>query len=163
MEILQSLKEYSLFQELSEVELRKLAGLVKVRKYRPGQLIFNWGEAGGILYLIKKGLVEISIPLKNSDYGFEKVSKLTDGNYFGLLSFLDGKEHSARATAVNETEVLLLIKQDFEKFVQQDLLLGIELQTKIAARILYHYCPVNNRINSTGYNQMFQLFGNHIA
>ncbi len=145
MEILKILGTHPFFRTLAEDELKQLAALVKVRKYKPGQLIFNWGEDGGMLYLIKNGAVEISIPLENSDYGFKRVSVLTDGNCFGLLSFLDGKNHSARATAVNETKVFILIKRDFERFIRQNPHSGIELQTKIATGILNILRGMNKR------------------
>jgi CRP-like cAMP-binding protein len=145
MEILKLLKAYSLFRTLSEKELRQLAGLIKRERYQPGQPIFNWGERGGKLYLIKKGVVEISLPVDSPGYGAQKVSLLSDGCYFGELSFLDGNEHSARATAVEETELLVLDKQDYERFMQQNLRSGVIIQERITDGILNILRVMNKR------------------
>ncbi len=60
----------------------------------------------------------------------------------------------------------MLIQAFGELAEQSNCQVMLTTHTPMLARLVptsSHYCPVNNRINSTGYNQMFQLFGNHIA
>jgi CRP-like cAMP-binding protein len=156
MKIMKLLKEHPLFCDVSEEELVQLAKLVKLKKYQPGQVVFNWGERGGNLYLIKQGRVEISLPLHTSHYGPQKVSILDAGSHFGELSFLDGKEHSARVTAITETELLVLSKRDYDKFIQQNLRRGVIIQNRIISSILDIVRLMNKRYSLRPFIEQFQ-------
>ncbi len=110
--VLRQLRKYVLFREFSDEELRIISKAAKEESFEAEEIIFNYGEEGGTLYLIAEGMVEITIPIMRFDSREERVSVLKEGDCFGELSFFDGKEHSARASALKHLEMLIIRKQD---------------------------------------------------
>ncbi len=53
------LKQASLFTDLAHGDLRRLARIVHERAYRDGEIIFEQGTPGTALYLLRGGMVEI--------------------------------------------------------------------------------------------------------
>jgi CRP-like cAMP-binding protein len=54
------LKQVSLFTDLAHGDLRRLARVVHERVYRDGEIIFEQGTPGAALYLLRGGMVEIT-------------------------------------------------------------------------------------------------------
>ncbi len=107
------LKEQILLKELNEDELNIIAGKVQELSFPMGKMIFMEGEETKGIYLIKKGKVEIS---KTTPDGWKQtLAVFTDGHFFGELSVIeDKKEHGAIATAIEDTDVFLLKKDDLK-------------------------------------------------
>lgn len=139
------LKKMPLFENLSEGELKQLNQLLQGKKYAAGEVVFNQGEPGGNLYLIEKGHVQISILIKGLINEFEKIAVLKEGNFLGALSLFDNKEHSAKATALTDTKVLILTRDDFRNIVQQNPQRGIELQEHIILALTSIIREINTR------------------
>jgi len=53
------LKEVSLFTDLAQGDLRRIARIVHERVYRDGEFIFEQGTPGAALYVLRGGMVEI--------------------------------------------------------------------------------------------------------
>jgi CRP/FNR family cyclic AMP-dependent transcriptional regulator len=99
-----------LFSSLEEDQLASLAKKLTAREFRRGEIIFHKDDPGASLYIIKMGQVKIST---SSPEGDEMIlAILTDGDFFGELSTLDGKERSATATAMAPTRALSLHLRD---------------------------------------------------
>ncbi len=142
---LRQLRKYVLFRELSDEELELLARAAKEESYEADEIIFNYGEKGGTLYLINTGMVEITIPIMRFDSREERVSVLKEGDCFGELSFFDGKEHSARASALKHLELLVIRKEDYDRIIKENLEVGFEVQGKILAKIVNIVRDMNTR------------------
>ena len=61
------LKQVSLFEDLGHGDLRQLARIVHERVYRDGEIIFEQGTPGVTLYLLRGGTVEIMRRKLNGD------------------------------------------------------------------------------------------------
>jgi len=104
------LEQVPLFTSLEQDELAELAGKLTLREFRRGEVIFHQDDPGTALYIIKKGQVKITAA---SLQGEEIIlAILSDGDFFGELSTLDGKERSATATAMEPTQALSLHWRD---------------------------------------------------
>ncbi|WP_293177872.1 Crp/Fnr family transcriptional regulator [Oceanithermus sp.] len=85
--------------------------------YRPGQTIFEAGDPGHALYLIRSGRVKISHC--NLD-GKEKVlAYLNPGEIFGEMSLVDEEPRSATATAVDEVTLHALYLEEYWGLVRR--------------------------------------------
>lgn len=142
---LRQLRKYVLFRELSDDELTVLGQAAKEESYEADEVIFNYGEKGGTLYLINTGMVEITIPIMRFDSKEERVSVLKEGDCFGELSFFDGKEHSARATALRHAEILAIRKEDYDRIIKENPEVGLEVQSKVLAKIINIVREMNTR------------------
>src|SRR5687767_12461195 len=111
----QLLGQMVLFTELPPSRLAELAQMVRRRTYRRGETIFHKADPGDSLYLITDGQVKIVLP---SDTGEEMtLGVLQTGDMFGELALFDGLPRSATMVAVENTEVLLLYRDDFLGFI----------------------------------------------
>ena len=108
------LRLFRTLEGLSDAELQSLAVVVEVRTAHPGELIFREGDTSRELYLIRTGKIVIT---SQGDGGHTEhiLAKLTDGDEFGELGFLDGSPRSATARAARRTEMVVLCRDKVEK------------------------------------------------
>lgn len=110
-----ALERVPLFAHLGPDDLETLAGSVRTRRYRRGEVIFHQGDPGDALHVLLAGRVKISSP---SDTGVEAIlTTLRPGEWFGALALLDGAPRSASATAVDAAETLVLPRDRFRQLV----------------------------------------------
>ena len=127
------LRKVPFFNSLKENDLKKLARLTSLHTYKSDSIILMESEAGISLYLIAKGSVKVS---RMSSEGKEVIlSILKDGDFFGELSLLDGEARSANVTAIEDSELLILRRDDFLRILQEHPELSIFLLKELAKRI----------------------------
>ena len=93
--------------------------------FSSGSKIFRDGEPGNCAYLIEKGSVEISAHRKGKKF---VLAILSEGELLGEMALIDDSVRSATATALEETEVVV-ISLDYlkNKFDQADPMLKLLL------------------------------------
>lgn len=122
-----------LFSGLSPGELEGLATLISPHRYTAGETIFHEGDAGTALYIIEKGEVKIVL---GSPEGKEVVlTLLGPGDFFGELALLDGEPRSADAVAMETSDLLRLLRQDFLRFVAEHPQVAINLMAVLSRRL----------------------------
>jgi CRP/FNR family cyclic AMP-dependent transcriptional regulator len=112
VEIKDVLKKTYLFYTLDSGELEILARSARVEKFPKGQLIFDEGEEGGPLYVIKSGRVSIRKALDEEGQR-SQLAELGQYFFFGEISLFDGGKRSASVEAVEDTECVIIEKSDF--------------------------------------------------
>ena len=112
----QILHGHSLFTSLTENELDQLLTHGRTESYRTRQEIFRKGSAGLGLLAVLKGSVKISSI--GPDGNRVTLSLIGEGEIFGEMALLDGKERSADATAATDCELLLIDRRDFVPFLR---------------------------------------------
>jgi CRP-like cAMP-binding protein len=125
------LTQSPLFRNLDESERAQILMIGQVRQAKTEEVIFREGDAGDGLYIVLKGSVRIS---KRSATGEEALAVLEPPAFFGEMALIDVAERAADAIANEPTEVFFIPLQDL-----RDL---IEVQHKIALKILYALCAV---------------------
>lgn len=107
----------SLFRGLTEDELKAIAEIIIPETHKAGEQIFGEGEVTcPCIYIIQKG--KIDVQKRNKDGDLLTLSVQREGSFFGELSFIDNKPHSATLTTASEESVVLKIDRgDFEKLV----------------------------------------------
>ncbi len=111
MDVKDILKKTYLFYTLDDDELDLLARSVRKETFPKGHLIFDEGDEGGPLYIIKSGRVSIK---KILDEGTKSnLAELGQYFFFGEISLFDGGKRSASVEAVEETECIIIDKCDF--------------------------------------------------
>jgi len=100
----------AILAELSDEEWEKFIGFASRRRYPPGAVILEVGQAGGALGFVASGAVEVaSVPAPGSPAGASELRE--EGDVFGMLGFLDGAPATVRVRARGSTEVLLLTRE----------------------------------------------------
>jgi CRP/FNR family cyclic AMP-dependent transcriptional regulator len=96
--------------------------------YEAGQLIFEEGHPGDVLYVIKEGEVEILV-------GARVVETLEAGEIFGEMALIEHKGRSASARAKSACSVVPVSEQRFSFLVQQTPHFAISVMQTMAERL----------------------------
>jgi CRP-like cAMP-binding protein len=123
------LKEQALLADLNDSELRNIGGIIKEISFRKGEHVFKEKEDTRGIFLIRSGKVEIS--KMTTDGWKQTLAVLTKGSFFGELSIVEHRLHQANAVALEDTVLLLINKEDFEKMESGDLLLATKLMKRL--------------------------------
>lgn len=78
------------------------------KTFHSGSIIFREGEPGTAAYIIEKGMVEIAALQRGER---RVMALLTEGEIFGEMALIDDGLCSATATAVQDTEVLVINRE----------------------------------------------------
>ena len=127
------LREVKLFALLDEEESRSLCSLMEVHHFDKGDTIFNAGDAGDSIYIVRSGNVQVFI----ENYEGQKIilRENEPGDVFGDISLLDGGPRTATAVAVEETETLTLDRDSLLELVTKHPHAGLDLLTVMGRRL----------------------------
>lgn len=103
-----------------------------VRRYADGDAIFREGEMGEHLYIVLSGAARI---WTSGDLVTTTLTELGPGTMFGEQALVDGRPHSASATAVGETEVALYDKQTFMEALREEPELALRVIESMSSRL----------------------------
>jgi len=130
---IESLKNIPIFSSLSEMHLGELSEIMLEKTYRKNQVIFDQGDPGNSLIVIKSGLVKISLVDSNNHEFIIKTFSVND--YFGEMSLLDGGSRSATATAVEDTQALIIFRENFINLIQKTPAMTLGMLTELSSRL----------------------------
>ena len=104
-------------RELNDIERAALAERIDLLRYAAGETIFNFGDPGNALFIIRSGEVEIFL---RNDEG-EKIILETSrpGDVFGEVAMLDNGPRTAWVAAVSDVEVFRLDRAHFVDYIRQ--------------------------------------------
>jgi uncharacterized membrane protein len=111
------LADIGFFKLLDEDERAVLAQQVDHETVPAGTTIFHEGDPGGTMYVIRSGRVESW--LYDDDGKRVVLATFEEGDFFGELSLLDQEQRSATATAVLDTDVLIIDQTDLQLLFKQ--------------------------------------------
>ncbi|MGE3724567.1 MAG: SLC26A/SulP transporter family protein [Candidatus Sericytochromatia bacterium] len=120
------LREIEIFKGRKETTLADLEACIQSQTFLKGEKIFSRGEMGDELFMIRRGVVRIELPIEGEQT--HHIATFGQGDFFGEMSFLDQQARSANAIASEETELFVLSREQFEIFA--------EGHFKTAARLL---------------------------
>jgi len=106
-----------LFKLLDEQELEQFASVVDSTSAKQGEIVFNAGDLGDCLYIVRSGEIELYV----KDTTGQKIVLTTaeKNDIFGELSMLDARPRSATAIALQDCELLLLDRDDLLMLFQR--------------------------------------------
>jgi CRP/FNR family cyclic AMP-dependent transcriptional regulator len=104
------LAEVELFEHLNEEDRLRLAEVVDLRPLTAGTTLFQAGEPGDSLFVVRSGEMELFI----KDTAGQKIvlTVAGPGEIFGELALLDRGARTATALALTDTELLELDRED---------------------------------------------------
>ena len=108
------LRNISLFKETPIYKLIDIVKLMKKQGFKKDQVIFKEGEVGNLLYMIKRGTVNImKLDKKIREYG--------EGMCFGEVALLYNEPRTATAISGGESTIFYLTKEDFKKVLDKNM------------------------------------------
>lgn len=105
------LRNVPLFQNLSDVTIIELSGLMESRTLKNGEILFNQGDTGDALVIVNKGRIALFSP------GCQPIRVISSGEFFGEIALIDRKPRSLSARAEGKTQVFLLKRDEFQELM----------------------------------------------
>jgi CRP-like cAMP-binding protein len=129
------LRQVPFFKEMLLKEIATIALYCRTRTYLRDSVILTEGAPGKGLFIIKKGMVEIT---KKTPHGEEKISLLRENEFFGEMSLIEQVPASATVYAAeDDTELLHLEPAMFHQLLETEHKVAVQLLIVIA-KILSH-------------------------
>lgn len=104
--------------------------------YLANSIIFNEGDEGSEMFVVKKGKVLIEITIKTKEGPIQKpLGEILPGDYFGEMSIIDNSPRSARAVALTDTTLVSLNKNRFYNLIENSPEFAIKMVRKLSSRL----------------------------
>ena len=101
------------------------------RDFRPftaGEVIFEEGQPGNVMYVVKEGRVDITIRDKH-------VETVEAGGIFGEMALIDKTTRSATATAKSPCKLIPINEERFKFLIQQTPMFSLHVMRVLAYRL----------------------------
>ncbi|OPX17962.1 hypothetical protein BXT86_03665 [candidate division WOR-3 bacterium 4484_100] len=96
------------------------------KKLKAGEVLFNEGDKGDVMYLIREGKIKIT---KGKGEDEKVLAVLKEGDFFGEMAIIDGSPRSAGAIAVTPVSLLVIDKETFKAKLKENPLIEYVLET----------------------------------
>lgn len=100
----------------------------KIVEFAAGDVIFNEGEPGDVMYVVLEGEVEIQL-------GGAPVLQAAPGDLVGEMALIDTKARSATAMAVSDCRLAAVDEQEFLDMVQENPFFSLHVLRVLANRL----------------------------
>ena len=128
-----SLKNIPLFSELEDDDLLAISKVAVRQSFRKDNMVLIEEEVGSTMFIILDGRVKIS---RISDEGREVIlSIMSEGDFFGEMSILDGQARSANVVTLEDSTILIIHREDFLQMMHDFPQIAINLLKELAHRL----------------------------
>jgi len=129
----QVLRRSSLFAKLGDAEIDAVLAHATVAHHAEGDQIFAKGDPGNSMMAVLRGRVTITAP--SQDGRQVVLTVMRDGDVFGEIALLDGKERTADATAATDCELLIVPRRSLFSLLERRPELCIDLLIVLCERL----------------------------
>jgi CRP-like cAMP-binding protein len=92
--------------------------MTAIQYMKKGQIVFHEGSRSDFAFIIQDGQVEVS--RKRKDGNIEVVDILGRNDIFGEIGMIDGGPRSATVTALENSKVTMITRDDLNKMTRKD-------------------------------------------
>ncbi len=128
-----TLEAYELFSGLSTDDFGFLRSVVSERSLQRAEEIFHEGDPGDGLYLVRDGVVEISVRINQKDK--RVFTRVSAGEMFGEMAVIEQKPRSACAVALEDTALYFISTQDFLRLIARCPQLAMATMREVSSRL----------------------------
>ncbi|WP_204104656.1 MULTISPECIES: cyclic nucleotide-binding domain-containing protein [Spirulina sp. CCY15215] len=131
------IRRVSIFQELRDEFLVKLASAMDELSFPSDHTIFEQGEEGRSLYIVVSGRVRVHL-------GDRDLAKLEQGTFFGEMSLFDAEPRSASVTTLETCDCLTLNQLQLIDAIEETPEIAVNITRSLSRRIR----ELNGKINT---------------
>ena len=130
---LEAIRSVPLFASLDDNAAVELRNLLSDRIVPQNTRLFRQGDKGDAMYLIESGRVRISI--RDDDDQELTLAELAQGDFFGEMSIIDGRQRSADAQVIEDARLAVLSREAFLSFVRTNPHVALEMLSALTDRL----------------------------
>jgi CRP-like cAMP-binding protein len=142
------LRGVEMLNGLSNSDLLRVAQMCQLVRYRRAEKIFEEKEKGGCLYVVMSGRVKI---YGSSNQGRSKTfAYLEPADFFGEMSLIDEELRSASASALDDSILIMLKREDFRKLMMSSPTITMAVLRTLSSRLR----RANREIEALSFNNV---------
>lgn len=130
---LEALRSVPLFASLDDTAATELRNLLSDKYVPRNTRLFRQGDTGNAMYLIESGRVRISI--HDDDKQELTLAELAQGDFFGEMSIIDGRQRSADAQVIEDARLAILSRDAFLSFVRTNPDVALKMLSALTDRL----------------------------
>jgi len=130
---LEALRSVPLFASLDDDAAKDLRSLLSEQNVPHDTRLFRQGEKGDAMYLIESGRVRICI--QDHDNKDVTLAELAQGDFFGEMSIIEGRQRSADAWVIEDSRLAILSRQAFLSFVHANPDVALRMLSALSDRL----------------------------
>ena len=130
---LDAIRSVPLFASLDDEAAIELRNLLQTRTVANGTNLFRAGDQGDAMYLIESGRVRIA--LTDDDDKELVLAELAQGDFFGEMAIIDGKQRSADATVTEDARLAVLSRDSFRRFIDNNPTVALAMLSATFSRL----------------------------
>ena len=130
---LEALRSVPLFASLDDEAAKDLRNLLSDKIVPRNTRLFRQGDKGDAMYLIENGRVRISIC--DADKQEVTLAELAQGDFFGEMAIIDGRQRSADAQVVEDARLAILSRDAFLSFVRANPDVALKMLSALTDRL----------------------------
>ena len=123
--------DLELFKDHKEETLIDLEACLVRRSLVKDEKVYSFGDPGNELYLIRQGAIRITLPISGGE-GSHHALTYGRGDFFGGMAFLSQMTRLNDAVALDDTELYVLQREQFEKLEEEHKRLALHLVVAVA-------------------------------
>lgn len=124
----------AVFPDAEGAFLKEVVSRAKLKNFKKGEVLFNEGDAGDVLYVIRKGSVKVA--RRNNAGVLVTQTYLPAGNLVGEMALIspETRPRSASVIAVVPCETIVISKDDFLRILDRNPAVKARLHEQTRAR-----------------------------
>lgn len=130
---LEGLRSVPLFASLDDAAAKDLRDLLSEQVVSRNTVIFRHGDKGNAMYLIESGRIRISI--QDEEKNDVTLAELAQGDFFGEMSLIDGRQRSADASVLEDARLAILSRDSFLTFVGSNPEVALKMLSALTDRL----------------------------
>ena len=111
------LKRIKALKGLSEEDCQSILENTSLETVASGETLFNEGDEGNALYIIRKGSVRI---IKSKDGQEQEIAVLKEKQFFGEMALIANQNRNATAVTLEECELYVLTPKAFNVLIEKN-------------------------------------------
>ena len=130
------LSDVPLFANLDDNECQVLAERVDLLALEPGKVVYEYGDPGDWMVVVKRGAIELSVRTKTGDKVV--VDKIGPGEFCGEISLLDEGTRTATAMVVEAGEAIVVDRGNLDELLRLRPQAGLDLLAATGKALRVH-------------------------
>ena len=127
------LQKVPLFSQLAPADLQRVLDLAREKAYPKNSVILFEDDPGDALFVVASG--QVKVVLIGEDGREVILSVLGEGQFFGEMSLIDDEPRSAHVIAMEDSNLVVLRREDFESILLQTPLIAVALLKELTRRL----------------------------
>lgn len=135
--LIEILHKNPMFKSLSASEAATLAGRLKSRSLNAGEVLFNLGDPGDEMILVREGQLAIYMPEPGKPEAGQALRIFKPGDILGEMALIDRLPRSASVRAESDSSIAALGIDDFRDLLADEPDVAMSVMSGLSGRIRY--------------------------